>query len=226
MLRHLDREIDKLKQKILEIGRLAEERVQQGVTALETRDADLARQVIAGDFEIDVMEVEVEEDCLKILALHQPVATDLRFIVAILKINSDLERICDLAANISDRALYLTQQSPAPIPFDFSGMARKTHIMLHDCLEALVNLDTALARQVIEGDSEIDRIHRTVFEKTESAIRLDTDNMGYYITLLTAARHLERIADHATNIAEDVLYLVEGEIRRHQPASPLRGNTP
>lgn len=226
MPRHLDREIDRLKGKILDLSRIAEERVQQAVTSLEERDSALARSVIEGDEEIDQMEVDVEEDCLKILALHQPVATDLRFIVAILKINNDLERICDLAANIAERALYLTQQQKIGIPFDFSGMAKKVQVMLRNSLESLVNQDTEQARQVCRADKEIDTLHREVYNRVESSMREQPESLGYMITLLTAARHLERIADHATNIAEDVLYLVEGEIQRHQSINVLHPNTP
>ncbi|HEY9686981.1 MAG TPA: phosphate signaling complex protein PhoU [Coleofasciculaceae cyanobacterium] len=226
MTRHLDREIERLKDKITDLSRIAEERVQQAVTSLEERDAALARSVIEGDEEIDHMEVEVEEDCLKILALHQPVANDLRFIIAILKINNDLERICDLAANIAERAMYLTQHAKIGIPFDLLGMARKVQIMLRDSLESLVNQDTDLARKVCGADQEVDVMHRDIYERVEAAMREQPDSLGYLITLLIAARHLERIADHATNIAEDVLYLVEGEIQRHQAANATNPGTP
>jgi phosphate transport system protein len=214
--RHLDREIDKLKQKILDLSALVEGRVQQAVESLLQKDAHTAQVVLDGDFTIDAMEVDIEEDCLKILALYQPVATDLRIIVSILKINNDLERIGDLAVNLADRSAYLAPKETIGIPFDFSGMATKVQAMLRSSLESFVNLDTTLARQVCLSDREIDTLHREVFEKIEAAIKKHPKDLGYLISLLTAARHLERIADHATNIAEDVIYLVEGEIPRHK----------
>jgi phosphate transport system protein len=216
MSRHLEKEISKLKGKITQLSDLVEERLHEAVTALETRNAELAQAVVDGDLDIDQLEVEIEEDCLKILALHQPVAIDLRYIITVLKMNNDLERIGDLAANIAERALYLSSKEAIGIPFDLAGMARKVQSMLGSSLEALVNMDTALAIAVCLDDQEVDDIHRDVYRKVEAAMRENDQHLDFMITLLTVARNLERIADHATNIAEDVLYLVEGEIRRHQ----------
>lgn len=161
------------------------------------------------------MEVDLEEDCLKILALHQPVAIDMRFIVAVLKINNDLERIGDLSVNIAERAISLARQVRTETPFDFDGMAVKVQSMLHRSLDALVNSDARLAREVLTSDDEIDAIHRQMYEDVKKAIVECPDKIDSLIQLLAVSRNLERIADHTSNIAEDVIYLVDGEIIRH-----------
>jgi phosphate transport system protein len=145
MAQHLQREIDRLKRKILALGALVEDDLRQAVKALGERDDKLARRVVETDIEIDNMEVDVEEDCLKILALHQPVAIDLRFIIAVLKINNDLERIGDLSANIAERAASISKQEPVESPYDFPEMSQKVQAMLHTALDSLVNLDSKLA---------------------------------------------------------------------------------
>ena len=221
---HLQREIDLLKKKILSLGAEVEESVRRSVRALATRDSALAMLVIDQDSEIDQQEVDVEEECLKILALHQPVANDLRLIIAILKINNDLERIADLSVNIAERTVYLATQDKIAIPFDFPGMADKVQSMLQRSLDALVNADSALARQVCADDDEVDRMNREVYGRVEAAIRERPEQINGLINLLSASRYLERAADHATNIAEDVIYLVEGVIIRHQ--GPDRENSP
>ncbi|MBT6716503.1 MAG: phosphate signaling complex protein PhoU, partial [Nitrospina sp.] len=166
-------------------------------------------------YEIDQREVYVEEECLKILALHQPVANDLRLIIAILKINNDLERIADLSVNIAERAVYLSTQARVELPFDLQDMAQKVRSMLKRSLDSLVNRDDKLARQVCEDDDAVDDLNREMYGCVERAIKKDPDNLNSYIQLLSASRYLERMADHATNIAEDVIYLVTGEIIRH-----------
>lgn len=213
---HLQREIEDLKKRVLSLSALAEESVQKAVSSLSSKDAALAHEVIAEDSVIDRMEVEVEEECLKILALHQPVATDLRFIVAVLKINNDLERIGDLSVNIAERALFLHTVESVPAPFDFPGMARKAQSMLSRALDSLVNLDAQAARQVCVDDDEVDEINRTMYRQVQEGIEQYPDWIDCYIHLLGVSRHLERIADHATNIAEDVIYMIEGEIVRHR----------
>lgn len=213
---HLQREITKLKKDILTIGAMAELSVREAASAIEKRDEALARSIIEKDIEIDHMEVEVEETCLKILALHQPVATDLRFIIAVLKINNDLERIGDLAVNIAERAVFIATQPRVHISFDFAHMARKTQEMLNKSLDALVNLNVKLARRVCACDDEVDAMYRQVYQIIQEAIEADSTQIETLIHLLSTARHLERIADHATNIAEDVIYMIEGEIVRHK----------
>ncbi len=213
---HLKREINNLKKKILALGRLVEDRVRQAVESVEQRDAALAEDVISGDIEIDREEVEIEEDCLKTLALHQPVAVDLRLIVAVLKMNNDLERIGDLAVNIAERSAFLATQERLEVPFDLAGMTQMCQSMLRRSLEALVNLDVDLARQVCADDDQVDAINRQMYDRVKDAINRHIGNLDSLIHLLSISRHIERIADLATNIAEDVIYMVEGEIIRHQ----------
>ncbi len=185
------------------------------VKAVEMRDMVLAEKVREHDREIDDMEVEVEEECLKILALHQPVAIDLRFIVAVLKLNNDLERIGDLSVAIARRAKSLAQlQNPAAI-LDFSGMAEKVKLMLRRCLQALVNMDAGLAREVCASDDEIDGLNRAMYDKIQARLKESPDEAPALLHLFAVSRSLERIADHATNIAEDVIYMIQGEIVRH-----------
>jgi len=220
---HLQREIEKIKKSTLSLCALVEEQVQLAVRALLDRDAELARRVEARDVEIDHREVEVEEECLKALALHQPVASDLRLIVAVLKIDNDLERIGDLAVNIARKAVAFSAQPPRPsggwypIPFDLAGMCQKTQSMLRDSIDALVNLDAPLAHSVCGRDNEVDQMKRENRKKAEELMRSEPERSAALLNLLAASRNLERIADHATNIAEDVIYLVEGRIIRHTP---------
>jgi phosphate transport system protein len=216
MPKHLQREIEKLKKKILSQSALVEETVQRSGRCVKERNIDLAEQIIANDEQIDNAEVDVEEECLKILALYQPVATDLRFIVAVLKINNDLERIGDLAVNIAERAIFLATQPSMRFPFDFDLMVGKTQSMLKRSLDSLVNYDASLARDVCADDDQIDSINRDAYEEIQIALKQQPDQMESLIHLLSISRHLERIADHATNISEDVIYMIEGEIVRHR----------
>ncbi len=216
MTKHLEREVALLKRQILAESALVEESVQKSVMAIRDRDPRLARLVIDGDLEIDHMEVDIEEECQKALALHQPVASDLRFIIAVLKINNDLERIGDLAVNIAERALYLCEQERVDIPFDFHTMASKAQRMLRNSLDALVNLDADLAGTVLQADDEVDAINREMYQQVQEGIRRSPEHLESLIHLLSVSRHLERVADHATNIAEDVIYLVKGDIVRHR----------
>jgi len=213
---HLHREVEQLKTRVLELGGMVEESLQKAVLAISRNDVALAEQVVQGDSEIDRMEVDVEEDCLQILALYQPVASDLRFIVAVLKLNNDLERIGDLAVNIAQRVKNLGEFPAVAMPFDFKKMAEKVQQMLRGSLDALVNLDPQLAREICAADQEVDAIHRGVYQGVYDGIRKNPDHLIPLVSTLTVARHLERIADHATNIAEDVIYTVEGQIARHQ----------
>ena len=217
MITHLQREIDNLKKRILLMGAEVEESLRNSVEALVSSNPELAKQVIDEDETMDQLEVEIEEECLKILALHQPVATDLRYVVAILKINNDLERIGDLSVNISERAMYLSIHPITDLFLDFRGMAKLAQTMLKNSLDSLVNLDTHLARQVRSSDEEVDALNRHMYIVIEKYIAEHPNMTSEALHLLSASRHLERIADQATNIAEDVIYMVEGEIVRHQP---------
>lgn len=216
MKTHLQREIDKLKKKTLYMGAQVEESVRKAVDALVSSDAELGSEVIEGDPLLDQLDVEIEEDCLKILALHQPVAIDLRYVIAVLKMNSDLERIGDLAVNIAERALYLASHPVDGLRLDFEGMGRLTQRMLSQSLDALVNLDADLARQVRLSDDEVDAMNREMYALIQDYIKQYPGFVAESVHLLSASRHLERIADQATNIAEDVIYTIEGEIVRHQ----------
>lgn len=216
MTRHLDREIDRLKEAVLGLSALVEESVYRAIRAIEGADAALAQQVIDEDTVIDQREVVVEEECLKILALYQPVAIDLRFLVAMLKLNSDLERIGDLAVNIASRAVRLAAL-PRPTAFiDFGAMYAAAKGMLRGALESLVELDTKRALEVIRSDEVLDEANRFHFRTIKDLIRTnpaDTDALLHY---LSVSRNLERIGDHCTNIAEDVVYMMEGKIVRHR----------
>jgi phosphate transport system protein len=209
------RELDNIKKMILSLGAMAEERVRLAVAAVENKDAEAAQRVIKTDYEIDEMEVEVEETCLKVLALHQPVAVDLRFLIAVIKINNDLERIGDQAVNIAQRVAVLAKRRDVNFGFDYTHMAEKVETMLRMSLDALVNLDEDLAFKVVTLDDEVDQIQRDAYDRIKNAMKTNTDKIGYMINLLLISRHLERLADHATNIAEEVIYMIEGEIIRH-----------
>ncbi len=215
MARYLIRELDKIKKKILSLGALVEDRVRMTSAAVDDLDAAIAQKLIDTDWEIDEMEVDIEEECLKILALHQPVAVDLRFIVTAIKINNDLERIGDQAVNIAERVLIISKRPEMDFVFDYSPMAEKAEAMLKMSLDALVNMDVDLAFKVITMDDEVDDLKTLAYDRIKAAIKNNPARVGYMINLLLISRHLERLADHTTNIAEEVIYLIEGEIVRH-----------
>ncbi|MCK4578713.1 MAG: phosphate signaling complex protein PhoU [Candidatus Marinimicrobia bacterium] len=216
MTNHLRSEIELLKKRILSISAMVEESLANAVEALRTRDVALAQTVIKNDKEIDQREVQVEEECLKVLALHQPVAVDLRYIVSVLKINSDLERIGDLAVNIAQRAEIMGNQNLVPVPEQIMRMAGSTQKMVKWSIDALIEFDDGVAREVLAADDEVDHIYANMYIIVEEGIRSDIEHLDYWIHYLALSRYLERIADHATNIAEDVLYMVEGGISRHK----------
>ncbi len=217
MPKHLDHEIARLKKQILSLAADVEEAVVKSVEAINSRDARIGAQVVDFDTHIDAVEVEVEEECLKLLALYQPVTQDLRFIVACIRLNSDLERIGDLAVNIAERAVYLASVAePSEKPLDVGAMGRLVRSMLSGALNALVNLDATLARSVCAMDDEADAMHRGTFARVEDAVRRHPAEFATMTHYLSVSRYLERIADHATNIAEDVIYMVEGAIVRHR----------
>jgi len=220
MARHLQQEIEKLKSKLLTLAANAKDAVEKAVKSVDERDARLAQAVVDGDVAIDRAEVDLEEDCLKILALYQPVATDLRLIVSVMKINNDIERIGDLAVNIAERALFLCTAPPIKAPSDLAEMRTKALAMLIGSLDSLVRQDTKRARAVRTRDDEVDDLNRQVFREFSAAVRKNPDQVECLLSYLSVGRHLERIADYATNIAEDVIYLMEGEIVRHKPTLP------
>ncbi len=214
---HLQRDIENLNKKILVLSTMVEEALYDAVQALKSGNEELAKMVIQNDAKIDEMEVEVESDCLKILALHQPVATDLRYVVAVLKINNDLERVGDLASNIAQRAIELKYLGEVDLPFDFGDMAEKVKQMLKQSLTAFINLNLQDARKVCEMDDHIDTLHRQLYQIVDQKVKENPQKASAYLQFISVSRYLERIADLATNISEDVMYMVEGAIARHQP---------
>lgn len=221
MAGHFQKELRQIKQMLLSLGTLVEERVRMVNEAVETLEGDIARRIIEKDYEIDQMEIDVEEECLKALALYQPVAVDLRFLIAVIKINNDLERIGDEAVNVAERVEFLSKQARIPFRFDYTVMIEKAQDMLKKSLDALVNMDQDLAYQVLTLDDEVDRINRDAYDAIKDAMKklsggeAESGAMGCLINMLFIARHLERIADHATNISEEVIYMIEGDIVRH-----------
>lgn len=216
MTRHIERQIDHLKQQVLIIGTLVEEAISKAITALINRDVPLAQRVIESDAEIDRMEVEVEEECLKILALYQPVAADLRFVVAALKMNNDLERMGDLAKNIAKRVGQLARGDQADLPPQIRPMAIKAQEMVKQCLEAVINADPALARYVREQDDIVDNARQEIRDHVLEGIKANPENTENLLRINAVSKHFERLADMATNVAEDVIYMVEGDIVRHR----------
>ncbi len=213
---HLLRDLERLKKEIVLLGAMVEDSLLKSIVALFDRRVDLAEEVMKGDRDVDQREIRVEEECLKILALHQPVANDLRFVVAIMKVNNDLERVGDLAGNIAERAVDLAGQEAIPFPPELEVLSKSVPKMLRESLDSLLRLDIAVARRVLTEDDEIDRIHRGVYDIIETRIRERPEHMRRLIQILSVSRYFERIADAATNIAEDVVFLVDGEVVRHR----------
>jgi phosphate transport system protein len=217
---HLQNEIEKLKKKIVLYGGMIEKNLEDAMRSIQAKDAELARRVLASDDLADQWEVDTEEECLKILALHQPVAVDLRFIIAVLKINNDLERIGDEAVNIAERSLRV---SPLTLPgqaVDFAPLCARVQQALRECLDSLVRLDAPLAHKVRNSDDAIDEMVHTLFTRLKEEIKRYPEQVDQLVEYLRVCRHLERIADHATNIAEDVIYMIEGSIVRHRQEMP------
>jgi len=213
---HLNREIERLKTSIIHLGAMVEDAIARSVTALVRRDRRQANAVMAADDAIDNYEVEVEEECLKILALHQPVAADLRFVIAVLKMNNDLERMGDLAAHIAHMSELLIDLDPVDLPLDFPAMAARAQSMVKRSLDALVNADADLAARVCAEDDELDAMRRTFYETIRDAIQRSPDRADTLLSLLSVSRHIERLGDMATNVAQDVIYMVQGRIVRHR----------
>ncbi len=215
MSMHIHREIESIKKSILSQGAIVEESVILAVKSLTGKNSELAESVRLQDRIIDQREVDLEEECLKILALHQPVAIDLRFIVAVLKMNNDLERIGDLAVNIAFRAEFLVGFPSFQIPSRLVDMSGKTLEMLGHALDALINLDVKKAHEVCKSDDIVDDYHRDMLDYATRHITESPENSALFVRLYEVSHQLERIADLATNIAEDVIYMVEGRIVRH-----------
>ena len=209
------RELEEINKLLLHLGGLVEDNFRKAVQSAINHDGELGRTVVSLDNQIDEAEIQVEEECLKAMALHQPVAKDLRYLVAVLKINNDLERIGDLAANMAERTIQLAEVKAKDAPFNVEAMAEKVETMLEMALDALVNYDLKLANEAIEMDDEVDAMHKDAFTAVKKQIRENPKDMDAQINYLSISRYLERIADLATNIAEDVVYMIEGKIVRH-----------
>ncbi len=215
MHRHWHEELAALKEKILKMGALVERQVQGSLLALVERDSDLARKIIEGDHQVNGFDVEIDEDCLRLLALQQPAGRDLRFITTAMKISTDLERISDLAENICERAIELNEEPQLKPYIDLPRMATWAIRMVKESLDAFVNGDVALAQKVVKDDDFVDGLTEQLFRELVSFMIEKPQTISRAIRLTFIAKYIERIADHATNVAELVVYLVEGKIIRH-----------
>ncbi|CAK8713778.1 phosphate signaling complex protein PhoU [Candidatus Electrothrix aarhusensis] len=214
--RTLHREIDVLKKMFIDLGALVEDRLRKACIILETGDNELAEEIIRTDNEIDHMEVQIEEECLKVLALHQPVASDLRLIVAIIKINNELERIGDMAVGIAKRVQVIHKKGGVSFAVDYRLMAVKVLEMIKMSLDALVTENADLARRIFHEDEEVDALRDKAYKAVVKELDADTGYAAALLNMYLLSRHLERIGDRACNIAEEVIYLVEGDIVRNE----------
>ena len=215
MQRHFDEELAELKDKILRMGAMVEEQVQQAMKALIDRDEVLARQVIENDRRVNTIDVEVDESCLRLLALYQPAARDLRFITTAMKISTELERMSDLAENICERTIELNEEPQLKPYIDIPLMADKAITMVREALDGFVRGDAILARKVLEDDDFVDDLTEQLFRELLSFMIENPQTISRAIRLSFVSKYIERIADHATNTAELVVYMVEGKIIRH-----------
>jgi phosphate transport system protein len=216
MTRHFLRALEDLSRDVLSMGGSVESTVGRAVRAFLERDVRAAQQVIEGDRDVNLHELRIDEECLKMLALYQPTARDLRFITATMKIINDLERVGDLSVNIAERGLVLAELPLRETPTAFVEMADRARAMLTGSLDALVRHDAAKAREVLKMDAAVDRLLKSIFDELELEMTQHGDRVRADMQILSAAKNLERIADHASNVAEDVVYLVEGSIIRHR----------
>lgn len=223
---HTDRiyaaELSELRQKLLTAGGLVEHAIERSVRALAERDTELASEVVADDSRINLLEVEIDELCLRMLALRQPAASDLRFITLALKVVTDLERMGDLAVNIAERAISLNKEPPLAPYVDIPRMATISAKMVKDVLDAFVAADAQSARRVVEQDNEVDELYHAIFRELVAFMSKDASTSARAMSILFVAKHLERIADHATNVAEMVIFYVEGRDVRHPKSRDIR----
>lgn len=211
----LEQQKQYLTTQFLELAGHVEEAMMNAFNAVLTNDSELAGKVAQGDNIIDSREVMFEEECLKVLALYQPVARDLRFIIALLKINNDMERIADLAGNMASRVIALEGEEKLPIPFDFKSMSETVQTMLKNVMSSFTHYDPAFVNSIFEDESKIDSMHRTMFRNIKEEIMKNPGKINVYITYISYSRYIERMADHIVNIAEDIHYLIGGKIIRH-----------
>jgi phosphate transport system protein len=225
MSKHLQRDIESLNTELLTVSSMVEDMIDKATQALTDRKYDLADEVVKSDEYVDEHEVHVEEECLKMLALHQPVAVDLRRIATIMKVNNDLERIADLAVSIAQRAQAMDEFPAFPIPEVLPRMVVLATQMVRGAMNAFVNMDATAARRIIAMDRTVDQFNRDIIGELQTLMQKRPEAVPAAVHCFSAARHIERIADHATNIAEDVIYLVEGDIVRHRH-EPLPAEEP
>ena len=220
-MKHFQEELSDLKHRLLEMGGLVESAIYRSVLAVVEKDAEQAQQVLKNEARINQMEIEIDEFATRLLATQQPMAADLRFLTAAIKINSDLERMGDLAVNIVERALSLMHEPVIRPAIDIPQMAKLTESMVRKSLDSFVRGDSDLARTVLLSDDAVDDLRDTIYEELLSFMQKDPSNVRPGVNLMFVARSLERLADHATNIAEDVLFLVQGvEVRHHANLKP------
>ena len=222
VVRHFQEELEALQGRLLEMGGLAEERVRAAVEGLVSRDLHVIERVLYGDEPINALHVEIDSRCFKLLALHQPMAIDLRAIVAAVKINTDLERVGDLAVNIAEAAKRYVTHPPVKKLIDIPQMGDISQGMLRDALDAFVRRDTTLAHQVLNEDDRLDGLKTQIFRELLQYMLKDPATVEPALDLILVSRHLERIGDHATNIAEDVIFMVSAlDVRHHPPHTPV-----
>ena len=219
--RHFDEELEKLKTRLLTMGGLAEERLRRAMRALVERDHQSLVEVIAGDSRIDELQIEIDERCFTLLALHQPVASDLRTVVSAIKINADLERVGDLAVNIGEAAQRYLLHPPVKPLIDLPRMGELALKMLREALDAFVSRDVRLAQAVLRQDDSLDELKNQIFRELLTYMLGDARTIDPGVDLILMSRHLERVGDHATNIAEDVIFIVEARDVRHRSAGPI-----
>jgi phosphate transport system protein len=218
VVRHFQDELEALQARLLEMGGLAEERVRAAVQGIVSRDMAAIERVMGGDEPINALHIEIDDRCFRLLALHQPMATDLRAIVAAVKINTDLERVGDLAVNIGEAARHYASHPPVKKLIDIPRMALIAQAMLRDALDAFVRRDTELAQHVLNEDDRLDALKTQIFRELLTYMMQDPTTIEPALDLILVSRHLERIGDHATNIAEDVIFIVSARDVRHHAA--------
>ncbi|MCY4612992.1 MAG: phosphate signaling complex protein PhoU [Nitrospira sp.] len=215
MERHFEEDFDKIKGKILTMGSLVEDQIRNALTALVERNEALAQRVIENDHQVNTFDVEIDELALDALVRYQPVAKDLRFVTTAMKISTELERMSDLAENICERAIELNEEPQLKPYIDIPHMAERARIMVKESLDSFVKMDSALARKVIQDDDFVDNLTEQLFRELLSFMMENPKTISRAIRLSFIAKYIERVADHATNVAELVVYLVEGKIIRH-----------
>jgi len=216
MERHFDQQLGTLRKNLIQMASMVETAIANAVKSLIERDSDLARLVVQSDEQVDALELEIDKQCVDFLALRQPLAIDLRFITSSIKITNNLERMGDLAVNIAERVIPLSQEPQLKPLIDIPRMATITQTMVKDSIDAFVNRDTELARSVYQRDSTVDAMNDQIFRELLTYMMQDPANITRAVHLILITRHLERIADHSTNIAEEVVYIVKAKVVKHR----------